>query len=273
MNLDQALTQLCRDRQAPLDLAELALHLARDEYPELDVEAYLGELSSMAHEARAYMRGNLDARVAGLTRYLCHEMGFRGNTQSYYDPANSYLNQVLDRRIGIPLTLSAVAIAVATRAGLDVVGVGLPGHFIAKAIDDGEEVLFDPFHGGRLLTPEQCEILVEQVTGQPFAVTSEALRPLPLGLIAVRWLTNLKGIYLRHGDFPRAIRVIERLRQLSPDDPDQHRDLGYSLARAGQPGLAVVHLQAYLAAIPEASDAETIRKLLDYARSELAKWN
>src|SRR5919201_4028452 len=98
MNLDSALALLSRDRGAPLDLAELALLLARDEYADVDVEAYLGELAAMAHEARAYLRGDLEARAAGLCRYLFHEMGFRGNTREYYDSRNGYLNQVLDRR-------------------------------------------------------------------------------------------------------------------------------------------------------------------------------
>ena len=118
MDCNAALDLLARDPAAPLDPAELALHLARDEYPLLDVDAHLSELAGMAHEARAYLGGGLEARVTGLCRYLFHEMGFRGNAQEYYDPLNSYLNQVLERRTGIPITLSAVAIAVGARANL-----------------------------------------------------------------------------------------------------------------------------------------------------------
>jgi regulator of sirC expression with transglutaminase-like and TPR domain len=273
MNLDTALHLLAEDPAAPLDLAELGLHLARDEYPDLDVEAYLSELAGMAHEARSYIRGGLEARVAGLCRYLFHEMGFRGNTQEYYDPRNSYLNQVLDRRTGIPITLSAVVIAVGTRAGLPVAGVGLPGHFVARAVGDGREVVFDPFHGGRQLTPEQCGILVEQVTGTPFEATPEQLRPAPLGAIVLRMLTNLKGVYLGQGDFPRAVRVLERLRQLRPHDPLQRRDLGAVLLQTGQPGSAIPHLVAYLDTVPNAQDAATVRDLLSRAQRELARWN
>src|SRR5262249_18663494 len=160
--------QLAANADVPLDLAELALHLAREEYAELDADAYLAELAGMAHEARRYVRGNLSARVDGLCRYLFHDMGFRGNVREYYDPRNSYLNQVLDQRTGIPITLSLVAMAVGQRSGLNVVGVGLPGHFVAKAVAGGEEILFDPFHGGRRLTVRDCENLVEQVTGSPF---------------------------------------------------------------------------------------------------------
>ncbi|MGH7224052.1 MAG: SirB1 family protein, partial [Gemmataceae bacterium] len=258
---------------AALDLAELALLLAREEYPALDVEAYLSELDGMAHEARGHLRGSLTQQVKGLCRYLFHDMGFRGNQQDYYNARNSYLNDVLDRRIGIPITLATVAMAVGRRAGLDVVGVGLPGHFIAKAIGDGEEVLFDPFHAGRRLTPEKCQHLVEQVTGMPFEVNEEALRAVPLAAIVLRILNNLKGVYLRSGDYPRAAKIIERLRQLNPHDPLQRRDLGATLFQAGQAGRAIDHLQAYLQALPKAGDADTVKQLLMQAKASVARWN
>src|SRR5690349_19756321 len=172
MNLDAILPLLAREPDADVDLAEVALLLAREEYPAVDVEGTLSELTAMAHDVRPWLRGPLAARVAALGRYLFHDLGFRGNTSNYYDPRNSYFNQVLDRRTGLPITLSLVAMAVGNRAGLAVRGVGLPGHFIAKAVEGGDEVLFDPFHAGRLLTPSQCEALVEQVTGQHFCATA-----------------------------------------------------------------------------------------------------
>jgi len=273
MNLDAALDLLAREPTAPLDVAELALHLARDEYPDLDVEAHLGELNAMAHEARTYLRGDLRSRVTGLCRYLFHEMGFRGNTRDYYDARNSYLNVVLERRTGIPISLSAVAIAVGTRAGLEVVGVGLPGHFVVKAVENGEDVVFDPFHGGRLLAPTDCEHLVTQITEQPFEATPEHLRAVPLGVTVQRMLNNLKGVYLRQGDFRRAVRVMERLLQLVPDDPLQCRDLGASFLQMGQPGKAIDLLSAYLSAVPAAEDAETVRQLLQQAQNSVAGWN
>jgi regulator of sirC expression with transglutaminase-like and TPR domain len=273
MKLDTALKQLAHDPAAPVDLAEVALQLARDEFPDLDVEACLSEIAGMAHEVRAYLRGDLKARVDGLCRYLFHEMGFRGNTQDYYDPRNSYLNQVLERRTGIPISLSAVAMAVGSRAGLKVVGVGLPGHFVVKAVAEGREILFDPFHGGRQLSLSDCEHLVYQVTGQPFQAAPASLRAVPPGSILMRMLNNLKGTYLRQGDFRRGVRVIERIRQLDPHDPLQKRDLGVCLLRAEQPGRAINHLAAYLAATPDADDAQTVRQMLATARSQVAKWN
>jgi len=273
MNLDRALTLLARNPATTVDVAEIALCLAREEYPDVDVEAYLGELAALAHDLRPRLRGSLTARVQALSRFLFHEMGFQGNTQAYYDPRNSYFNQVLDRRTGIPLTLSLVALAVGGRAGLTVEGVGLPGHFIARAVAGDEIVLFDPFNGGRLLTPAQCAEVVREVTGTPFEATPEALGPTPAALIVVRLLTNLKAIYLREADFPRAVRIIERLRQLLPDDLLQRRDLGAALLHAGQAGRALDHLEGYLRRLPEAEDSEAVKQLVQKARDETARWN
>jgi regulator of sirC expression with transglutaminase-like and TPR domain len=273
MNLDAALALLAREPTAPLDVAELALCLARDEYTGLDVEGYLGELAAMAREVRADLGVNLSTRVAGLCRYLFHVMGFRGNTRDYYDARNSYLNEVLDLRTGIPISLSAVAMAVGARAGLDVVGVGLPGHFVVKAVDAGREVFFDPFHGGRVLTPSDCEQLVQRVTGAPFRAEPANLQALPLASIVLRMLSNLKAIYLNAEDFPRAVRVLERLRQLQPSEPAHRRDLGSCLVRARQPGRAIDHLEAYLAALPQDDDGKAVRQMLTHARGQVARWN
>lgn len=273
MDIDAAFSLLSHDPSAAVDLAELALHLARDEYPQVDVEAHLSELSGMAHEVRRYLRGPLEAQVHGLCRYLFHEMGFRGNQEEYYDPKNSYFNQVLERRTGLPLTLSLLAMTVGTRAGLQVVGVGLPGHFIAKAVSEDEEVLFDPFHGGRRLSRDECAVLVEQVTGDPFRVTTEAVAAELPGRMLFRMLTNLKAAYLRRRDFRRAVRVIGRLRQLAPSDPSQLRDLGASLLQAGKAGQAIDYLAAYVKEIPEADDRPSVEELLKRAQEEVARWN
>lgn len=273
MDLDVTLGRLATDPSAPLDPGEVALALARDEYPNLDTEAYVNELAAMAREARAYVRGDLTARVRGLCRYLFHDQGFRGNVKDYYDARNSYLNQVLDRRTGIPITLSVVAMSVGNRAGLNVTGVGLPGHFVAKVSDDAREVIFDPYHGGRLLTPEDCERIVGQTAGTPFEANAVTLRAVPPGRIVQRMLMNLKGIYLAGDDFGRAVRVMQRLCQLDPGDRSQRRDLGATLLRSGKPGEAIDHLDAYLTGSPAATDQVAVRNLLRQARAEVARWN
>jgi regulator of sirC expression with transglutaminase-like and TPR domain len=271
MNLDTALTLLSETPAAPLDLAELALLIARDEYASLDVEAELGELGAMAHELRPRLRGPLTSRVAALSRYLFVEQGFEGDQRDYYDPRNSYLNEVLIRRVGLPISLSLLAAGVAGRAGLEVTGVGLPGHFVARASLGDEQVIFDPFNGGRILTLRQCEELVEQVVGTTFEATPEALEAVTAGQVALRVLSNLKGAYLRRRDFARAARVIGRLRQLTPEDVTQRRDLGVSLLQAGRAGRAIDELAAYLDAEP--MDADAVRDMLGEARREVAKWN
>jgi regulator of sirC expression with transglutaminase-like and TPR domain len=180
---------------------------------------------------------------------------------------------VIDRRMGLPITLSIVAMAVGSRAGLDIAGLGLPGHFVVKVVDSSDEVIFDPFHGGRVLEPDECEQMIQQVTGQPFRLTAEALKPAMPGAIVVRMLVNLKSIYLRADDYPRLIRVTERLRQLMPHDLNHRRDLGTTLLQLGQPGKSIDHLEACLAADPNGPEADELRLLLDQAKGQIAKWN
>jgi regulator of sirC expression with transglutaminase-like and TPR domain len=273
IELDTALPLLAREPAAPLDLAELALLLARDEFPNLDVEAHLNELNAMAREVKPYLRGHLAHQVQGLCRYLFHEMGFRGNERDYYDPRNSYFNQVLERRVGIPITLSAVTMAVGLRAGLSIVGVGLPGHFIVKAEGRGDEILIDPFNGGRILSLTDCEHLVQQATKTPVEAATLSLEPLPLGLILWRMLGNLRTIYWKRQDWQRSIRVLERLRQLNSEDVQVRRDLGLCYAHRHQPGKAIDNLRAYLDAAPDANDADAIRGLLKSALKMVAQWN
>ncbi|MBM3993680.1 MAG: tetratricopeptide repeat protein [Planctomycetes bacterium] len=273
VKLDNALERLARDPSASLDLAEVALLLARDESPFLDVDAHLCELDAMAREVKPYMHGHLAHQVQGLCRYLFHEMGFRANQRDYYDPRNSYFNMVLERRLGIPITLSAVTIAVGTRAGLTLAGIGLPGHFIVKATDPRQEILIDPFGGGRILSHGDCENLVRQATGLDFESASLSLEAIPLGLIIQRMLNNLRAIYLKTQDWTRSIRTLERLRQLKPQDVVVRRDLGLCQVRLGQPGKAVDHLRGYLAEAADAEDTEAIQATLRHAEATLAQWN
>ncbi len=275
MDLDATLSQLADYPATPVDLAELCLHLAADEYPDLDIPTFLARLDGYAEilHRRIAAGDSLVDKVAELAELLFEDEGFTGNATDYYDPRNSYLNQVLDRKLGLPITLSILAIAVGERAGLTVVGVGLPGHFVAKASEGLSEVIFDPFHGGQFLDAEGCRALVEAVTGRTFAAAPDDLAPAPAGFIVQRMLNNLKGVYLRGNDFPRAARVIGRLVQLLPADATQRRDLGVTLIQSGRPGAAIDHLRAYLAAEPSAADAEAVEEFLKEARRDVAQWN
>lgn len=274
MDLPATLAALAADPHHPTDLAELALHLARDEYPELDPAIYLTRLDDLADRLVPRLIGRLAADAIELTQLLFADEAFTGNHADYYDPRNSYLNDVLDRKVGLPITLSLVAAAVGTRAGLTVEGVGLPGHFVSKVIgEDGGAVFFDPFHSGRFLDTTACEKLVEEATGRPFELTPAASAAASNAAVAVRLLTNLKSVYLKSADFARAARTTERLVSLLPHDADQRRDLGVCLMHANRPGKAIPHLRAYLAASPRASDAETVGEFLSQARREVARWN
>jgi regulator of sirC expression with transglutaminase-like and TPR domain len=274
MKLSSTLADLATDPEYPVDLARVALLIAHDAYPQLNPWLYIHKLDRLGDQLRHRLRGSLEARTAELSSFLFEECGFAGNTEHYYDPRNSYFNKVLDRQIGLPITLSLVAMAVGTRAGLPVVGVALPGHFVAKAVDlKGNEVVFDPFNGGQFLDADGCEALVTAITGRPFEVSSEALAATSPGDFVLRMLTNLKTAYLADRSHLRAARIIRRLTQLLPEDPTQRRDLGLVLVRANRYGSAVNYLKYYLTAAPNAEDAEDVRKILSRALAEVARWN
>ena len=274
MKLSSALSILAADENAPVDLARVALLIARDAYPEMRPWRYLHKLDRLADQLRPRLTGSLMSRTAQLSTFLFDECGFAGNTEHYYDPRNSYLNKVLERQVGLPISLSLLAMAVGTRAGLPVVGVALPGHFVAKAIDHrGNEVVFDPFNGGHFLDTDGCEALVTAITGRPFDVTPEALAATSPHAFILRMLSNLKTAYLADRSHLRAARIVRRIIQLLPDDPTQRRDLGLLLVQANRYGSAVNHLKHYLAMVPKADDAKDVQKILARALAEVAKWN
>jgi regulator of sirC expression with transglutaminase-like and TPR domain len=274
MKLSDVLASLSEDAYYPVDLARVALLIAHDAYPRMNPRAYLRRIDRLADQLRPRLTGSLAARTAELSSFLFEECGFAGNTEHYYDPRNSYLNKVLDRQIGLPISLSLVAMAVGSRAGLPVVGVALPGHFVAKAVGkDGDEVIFDPFNGGQFLDTDACEAMVTAITGRPFEVTPDVLEATPPGAFVLRMLNNLKTAYLADRSHLRAARVAFRLAQLLPDDPTQRRDLGLLLVQAQRHGPAIDHLKHYLAATPEADDADEVRQILARALGEVARWN
>ena len=273
MNLDAVLTELAINPAADHDVAEIALHLAKDEYPNLDVPAYLDQFRDLARDARPHMSGDIAEQAAGLCRYLFHQIGYRGNAKDYYDPRNSYLSDVMDRLTGIPITLSLVTIAVGARAGLPLAGVGLPGHFVVKCGETDPPLLIDPFHGGRQVSVDQAEAMITRVTGVTKPIASLDLWPVPPGPFVMRMLNNLRGIYLNGDDTRRAARVLGRLHQLNPSDAHVRRDLGLCLVRQRRPGPAIDHLAWYLDVAPEAEDAEAIRNLLLAAKRDVGRWN
>lgn len=257
------------------DLTRIALEIARDAYPKLDPEPYLAQIDALA--ARVHERCPAEARtrhiLGQINWVLFVEEGFRGNTDAYYDPRNSYLNDVMDRRMGIPISLSVLYLALADRLGLPMSGVNLPAHFLIRT-GQGEGTIFvDPFHAGALLDRQGCADRVTEVTGQQITLTEAQLRPCPLPLVVARMLRNLKAVYLQGHDFLAALPVLRRLVALARHDPQERRDLGTVCVYTGYTGEAVDHLRSYLAERPEAADRAAVQGLLRAALRDVAERN
>ena len=245
-----------------IDLARAALLIAASEFPELDVEGQLGLLDSLAAGASRRISGDRDAlsSVNRLSEYLFDEVGFAGDLDDYYDPRNIYLNEVLARRLGIPITLSLVCILVGNRLDIPLVGVGMPGHFLVRHRD--EDALFiDPFHRGILISKEECAERLRQATQSNVAWDPKYLNPVNNREFIARMLRNLKGIYLHRQDNQRALTAIDRLVVLLPQSHTERRDRGLLNYQLGHYQEALDDLRHYLGSAPAATDKETVQQL------------
>ena len=252
-----------------LNLALAALLVAQEEYPQLPVDQYLARLDLLAEETR----DRLDGETAPLL--VLHELldtlykrhNFRGNREAYYDPRNSFLNDVLDRGLGIPLTLGIVLLEVGWRLGLPLEGVNFPGHFLVRFHGDAVDFLVDPYDGGALRFQDQAQELLDRVYGGMIRVHDSFLRTARRQEMVIRLLTNLKGLYFNVHDHGRALAAVERILLIRPVAPGEIRDRGVILARMGRRGEALEHLEAYLHVAPEASDFQRIRGMVEELRN------
>ncbi len=266
-----ARSQFCRIAALPearIDLAEAALWIAAEEYPGLDVALCLARLAELASAAGERMRGarTTRERIVRLNDFLYQEWGFAGNREDYYDARNSFLNDVLERRTGIPITLAIVYISIAERLGMQARGVGFPGHFLVR-IDEPEEMLIDPF-AGAVVTRAECATRLRAAAGAEVPLDPELLDPTPARQILARLLRNLKQIWLAHEDWPRALACAERILVLAPDAPLELRDRGLLFARLECFAAAEADLKKFLALAPEDAGADAVRaQLVDLARS------
>jgi regulator of sirC expression with transglutaminase-like and TPR domain len=257
-----------------IDLARAALAIARWEYPALDVEAYLDRLDAIARGVDG-LRRSADpvGRLHRLREYLFVEQGFSGNRVEPYDPRNSFLNDVLDRRQGIPITLSLVLMEVGKRLGLAVEGIGLPGHFIAGARFGDSQILLDSFNGGALLTPEACEELVGRALGRKVTLKPEHFAPVSGTRLLARMLGNLKGIYWQREAWDRVVGVIDRLLVLDAKAGHEWRDRGRAWTNMGELRRGLGDWERYLTEFPHAADREAVKGQLRQTRQKLAQLN
>jgi len=258
---------------ADLDLARAALLIAEIEHPGLAVDPYLRALDLLAERSGARQPDDALHRLHRLREFLFEEEGFRGNADDYYDPRNSCLSDVLDRRLGIPITLSLVLMEVGRRVGVEIAGIGLPGHFVVSARVGEEAVLLDPFNGGTLLTNEGCAQLVHRALGRRVALKPHLFAPVTKRQILIRMLGNLKGIYWRREDWGRTLAVIDRLLAADPTLVAEVRDRGTALTKLGDYRRGLADWERYLTERPQAPDAEALRSHLRRARVMLAALN
>lgn len=255
-----------------LPLLDVALLIARDEYPDLEPRRYLLRVQGHAAHLRcAIERESLPAlKMRALNQYLFEEVGYAGNHDEYYDPRNSYLNEVFERRLGNPLSLALVQMAVAREVGLPLDGVSFPGHFLVRLpVDDGLLVM-DPFNRGRPLDVDELRQRARPHLGGDAPdddALSQILHPASNRAILVRVLRNLHGVYVERADWERATRSADRILHLAPGNPDALRDRGLGYLALGHLTGAREDLNRYLLQHPNADDAADVRlQLLDAGR-------
>ena len=247
--------------EEPLDLARAALAVAREEYPDLDEGKYLRVLDRMADGVQSGLPAGatVERRVGRINTHLFHELGFAGNHADYYDPRNSFLNDVLDRRLGIPLTLSIVYMEVGRRCGLQVDGVGFPGHFLCKVRLQGGELVVDPFHRGQLLGVDDLKKLLASAVGEKVKFDPRLLQPAKAREILLRMLQNLRGLYQQRDDIPRALSAVDRILLLAPEDARALRERAQLYEKLGGSAAAAADLEKVLQLEPGAPDAGALR--------------
>jgi regulator of sirC expression with transglutaminase-like and TPR domain len=245
------------------DLARAALAIARIAYPDLDPAPYLRQLDDLAAAVRPrlYPQASPEAAVTELAGYLFGECGFRGNQEEYYDPRNSYLNDVLERRTGIPITLSVVLIETGARLGLGIEGVGFPGHFLVRVAGSRGPLLLDPFFGGRPIGEHELLARYRAFVGSNApALPPDALATTGTPAILTRMLRNLLRAYLDQKDHALALAAADLLLVLVPDSADEVRVRGLLYEHLECFGAALSDFRRYLELAPEAPDAERIRE-------------
>lgn len=258
----RAFGELVKTSEPAIDLGLGALLIAQIEHPDFEPKAGLAQLDDLATRL-----GTGD--VHRLRRFLFEDEGFAGNADDYYDPRNSCLNDVLDRHLGIPITLSVLVIEVGRRVGLAVDGVGLPGHFMAAV----GGVLFDPFNRGAIVSRAEAGAVVARVLGRPVPLAAGHFVPVPKTQILIRMLANLRSVYVDREAWGKARAVMERLMLLDPESPGHVRDYGTILMKEGDFSRGAAQWERYLGLRPHAKDAARVKAQLTQIRRAIASLN
>lgn len=256
--------QMVSRPSSQVDLASASLLIALDEFPDLDIRKYLQTIDLLARSIRPHLQFPPEEQpvmaIEVINRQLFEVEGFRGNHEHYYDPRNSYLNEVLDRKLGIPITLSVIYMEVGMRLGLKLEGVGMPGHFIVKTFHRGVDIFVDPFSKGEILLEQGCCEKLAQVHGEDFQFDRSYLNSVSRHQILTRMLTNLKLIYFQNRDYRRALGVTEKILLVTPELPAEIRDRGSIHYKLNHLSDALKDWVRYLELQPAAPDASEIKK-------------
>jgi regulator of sirC expression with transglutaminase-like and TPR domain len=254
------------------DVLEGALRIAQVEYPDLDLPLYRARVEEFARQGRADVKGRGRHAVEQFNALFFDSLGFHGNAEDYYDPRNSYVNDVIDRRMGIPITLSAIYCEVARRTGLQAHGVGFPGHFLAKCVFAGGEVLVDCFNA-RTLTRDDCQELLDSFSPGGAPVSDEMLEIAAPREILSRMLNNLRRIHAERGEYSRAVRWVDLDLELRPDSRHNFRERGMLYVRMEEFGKALSDLEHYVGLSPGSPDLPQVHEQIQLLRKLLSHLN
>ena len=259
----------------PIPLARGALLVAKEEYPDLDIEQYLARIAELAREAEPLVQAatNTVEKIQALSNFLFNQKGFDGNREKLGDPRNSFLNDVLERRLGIPITLAVIYLEVGRQLGLNLFGVSFPAHFLVKAVDDRGELIIDPFNGGAILDLDEIKARLAQIYGQPVELNPAMLKSVGAREILARMLRNLKNIYAAASDWQRALGVLDRLLMLDPRSVEEMLERGALYERLECFGPALEDFRSFLTQAPNHPGAEVARDAIVRLTRQVSRMN
>ncbi|HTY61284.1 MAG TPA: transglutaminase-like domain-containing protein [Acidobacteriota bacterium] len=271
----QSFAEIAALDEDALSLDRAALAMALEEYPDLDIPEYLRKIDVLATRAEVLIgvdRAPVNV-IEGINEALFVQEGLRGNSEDYYDPRNSYLNEVLDRKLGIPISLSLLYMEVSKRIGFPIRGVGFPGHFLVKHVAGEKEIIVDPFNLGRILTWNDCQELLDKMYKDTVTMSASLLQAMGKRTILTRMLYNLKGIYTQKEQYLKALSIIEKILMLNPGTPSELRDRGLLYMETSLFAKALADLEAYLSQRIAPDDSTYIKNHIKMLRSIVCATN